>query len=57
MKMEDKLIEEYRNRSVEYRLPLPEAGRGWKLRSLRLLLKFVASLIVGWRQQCLFWQF
>ncbi len=26
MKMEDKLIEEYRNRSVEYRLPLPEDG-------------------------------
>ena len=26
MKMEDKLIEEYRSRSVEYRLPLPEDG-------------------------------
>ena len=26
MKMEDKLIEEYRKRSVEYRLPLPENG-------------------------------
>lgn len=26
MKMEDKLIEEYRRRSVEYRLPLPENG-------------------------------
>ena len=24
--MEDKIIEEYRNRSVEYRLPLPEDG-------------------------------
>lgn len=28
MKMEDKLIEEYRKRSVEYRLPLP--GDGWE---------------------------